>query len=297
MKRIRYVIGLILTGLSLSGVAIYGEEEQLPQAFNSPELQHFIQMLGELDLERPESLSIGVDRYKKAMSKATHSICDSAYVILEDFALYATDAADFNLILLRNPGNKVAPGNQASSGNKAGSGTNKKGSRYEQLLMKNYFIVSHQNDQIIITPDLGRIQKELKEYLSPDTYAYFMEVDRENLRDNGQIESHSPQEIAQRLCFWEKFLSKSSDFLYRPEAEQRRDLYLERLIFGSDQQPVYDKEGKVRTSYLQAFRYVTAQKNTAAEPEGKTYRVMEDFLKVLEQSGFKEGPLTWGFTF
>lgn len=291
MKRIRYVIGLISIGLSLSGTTIYGEEEQLPQAFNSPELQHFIQMLGELDLERPESLSIGVDRYKKAMSKTSHSICDSAYVILEDFALHATDAADFNLILLRNPGK------QATSGNKAGSGSNKNGNRYEQLLMKNYFIVSHRNDRIIITPDLGRIQKELKEYLSPDTYAYFMEVDRENMGDNGQIESHSPQEIAQRLCFWENFLAKTSDFLYRPEAEQRRDLYLERLIFGSDQQPIYDKEGKVRASYLQAFRYVTAQKNTAAEPEGKTYRVMEDFLKVLEQSGYKEGPLTWGFTF
>ena len=65
-------------------------------------LQNFSDQLDELRNDRSESLKMAIEYYKDLMSQASPETADSAYVMLEDFAVSLTRNIDFNLILLRS---------------------------------------------------------------------------------------------------------------------------------------------------------------------------------------------------
>ncbi|MCM1041413.1 MAG: hypothetical protein NC396_03160 [Bacteroides sp.] len=242
-------------------------------------LQNFSERLDELWNDRSESLKMAVDAYKDLVEQGDVQTADSAYVLLEDFAVLLTKNIDFNLILLR-------------SGNKDRNSREKKAAAdYAALLYGHYFSVVHRNGLINIRPDLMRIQTELKDFLSPRTYAYFEAVQQDtNAFGQTEIVEFTPMELAERACFWDGFLSDTAYFLFRDEAEQRRDAYIEQLVFGTEKQPVFEN-GKASEAYLKAYR------KTQACAGGKTKTVAGDYLKLLKENDYRDCPAVWMFSY
>lgn len=244
-------------------------------------LQNFSERLDELRNDRSESLKMAVDSYKDLMLGSEPATADSAYVLLEDFAVSLTQNIDFNLILLR-------------SGNKDRNTKEKKAAaEYADLLYGHYFSVVRKNGLITIRPDLMRIQTELKGFLSPRTYAYFEAVQQDtNAGGSSAILDFSPSELAQRACFWDGFLSDTDSFLFREEAEQRREAYLEQLVFGSEQQPVFGENGSLNEAYRQAYRQVLRDCR-----DGKTPKVVGAYMELLKQNDYRDCPAIWMFKY
>lgn len=244
-------------------------------------LQDFSERLDELRNDRSESLRMAVDSYKDLMLGSVPATADSAYVLLEDFAVSLTKNIDFNLILLR-------------SGNKDRNTKEKKAAaEYADLLYGHYFSVNRRNGLITIRPDLMRIQTELKDFLSPRTYAYFEAVQQDtNAVGSSAILDFAPSELAQRACFWDGFLSDTVSFLFREEAEQRREAYLEQLVFGSEQQPVFGENGLLNEAFRQAYRQVLRECG-----EGKTQEVVGAFMELLKQNDYRDCPAIWMFRY
>lgn len=254
-------------------------------SFGTPALQKFSNALDHITNDRPESLPLAVQKYQECMQGQDGSTADSAYVLLEDFALQSTDVIDFNLLLLR-------------AGNEERNTEEKKAAEeYEIFLKKNHFAVTRENDFISITPDMPSIQEMLKNYLSPRSYSYFEAVNKENKEDNGLIDGHSPEKIAERLCFWERFLADSAPFLYRQEAEQRRNLYLESLVFGSERQPIFRKDGKLDPAYQKAYRHIVAAPEEKLPLQSKTRKTVSEYLQLLQACEYKDDPRIWVFSF
>lgn len=244
-------------------------------------IQSYSERLSELWDNRSESLPMAVESYREMVSPGDVQAADSAYVLLEDFAVLLTRNIDFNLILLQ-------------SGNSDRNHREKQAAAdYERLLYSHYFLVTHKDGLIHVKPDLWRIQKELKDFLSPRTYSYFLAVQQDTNRNgDSRIVEFSPGEIARRALFWDGFLSDSTRFLFREEAQQRLEAYLEQLVFGSEQHPVFGKDGKLNEDYRQAYRKVIQEGG-----QGRVARVVADYLKLIEENGSRDCPAVWMFRY
>ena len=270
--------------LSMVSCALLSTQAQEIRHFYTPALQSFSNKLATLSGDRLESLLIGVDTYKDLFKDASPEVADSAYVLLEDFTVLNLQNTEFNLILLQAGNADRQEAEQQAAQN------------YERLLYNNYFSVNRSQGYITVEPDLARIQNELQSYLSPRTYAFFTAVQQEN--QNGEstdITEIEPLELARRACFWDNFLNNGSDFLYREEAVQRRDAYLEQLVFGSDNHPLFMPDRNLDTAYRKAYLYIMGNEN--AVQQGKTATVIRDFWKVLERNAWRDKPEVWMFTY
>lgn len=245
------------------------------------DLHDYENRLAELRNDRSESLKMAVDEYKDFFRNSTEQTADSAYVALEDFAVLLTRNIDFNLILLQ-------------AGNQDRSKRDKKAAAdYAGLLYSHYFTVRHKDGLIYVSPDLWRIQTELKDFLSPRTYAYLAAVQNDTASNgSSEILQFPPKDLAARACFWEDFLLDTTDFLFREEAEQRLDACLEQLVFGSELNPVFDQNGLLNEDYRQAYLQVLNR-----ERHGKLSLVIRDYLKLIKDNDYREGPAVWMFRY
>lgn len=245
------------------------------------ELHSYVNRLEELRNDRSESLMMAVDEYKDFFRHSTPETADSAYVALEDFAVLLTRNIDFNLILLQ-------------AGNQDRSKRDKKAAAdYADMLYRHYFTVRHKDGLIHVSPDLWRIQTELKDFLSLRTYAYFAAVQNDTASNgSSEILQFPPKELAARACFWEDFLLDTTAFLFREEAEQRLDACLEQLVFGSESYPVFGENGLLNEDYRQAYLQVLNR-----EQHGKLSLVVRDYLKLIKDNDYREGPAVWVFRY
>ena len=271
---------LLLTAGCCAFCSALGQEMR---SFRTPTLQVFSEKLDALSGDRLESLKIGLEAYKELFANAAPEVADSAYVLLEDFIVLNLKNAEFNLILL-----------QAGNANRQ-QAEQEAAADYEKLLYRNYFAVNRAHGYITVEPDLPRIQTELQTYLSERTYAFFEAVQQENQHGkNTDITEIEPFELARRALFWDEFLTDDRDFLYREEVVQRRNAYLEQLVFGSDNYPLFMPDRNLDTAYRRAYLYVMDNENGV---QGKTATVIRDFWKLLEKNAWREKPEIWMFSY
>jgi hypothetical protein len=90
--------------------------------------------------------------------------------------------------------------------------------------------------------------------------------------------------LSDRVANWETLIAADSSFLLLPEAEWRKDMYLETYLTGMDNAPIYDFEKatldpEVRRSYERFIdRY----------PTHASARLVRAYLDLLTKEGFRE---------
>lgn len=234
-----------------------------------------------VDLQRGslEVLPLAVDEYERLFSKSDPVLCDSAFVILEDFAMTVLDDIEFNYPLLK------------TSQMPRSAEEKRTGEKYLELLLKNYYIVHSTSSDIVVTPDFKAIRKRINKYFSPATKLFFEYTDSETAYQNGDI---CIKDLAQRVCLWDDFARLYPSCIYAKEAIQRRDAYLESLIFGVDDSGICDKKRKVKDDVLEAYKYLLGH----TEKDAKINEIISKYVKILKANKYNcNAPAVLGFTY
>lgn len=242
--------------------------------FAQKELNDYARRLGEIASDRPECLTWAVEEYQKSFAGKRAGLCDSAYLILEDFASFGIDLVNFNL-----------PLSEEESG--------EAGEKYRRNLERNYFKIVKGENGLRAEADLFALQTRLREFLSPETFEFLQGVEREKLRNTARL---SPEKLAEGACFWEDFVTKYPMNLFAPEAHDRRDAYLDALIFGNEAFPLFDEKGKINADYREVLQGLEKEFQQGKKAS-KTHQVAHKFWEILSHENFTDGPEIWMFTF
>lgn len=269
--------GVMMAGQVLAGGKVFAEEPQVQASeaitFPQRELNDFARRLGEIATDRPECLTRAVNEYEKVFAGKRAGLCDSAYLILEDFAAFGIDLVSFNL-----------PLSQASG---------EAGEKYRANLERNYFRIVKDENGLRAEADLFALQSRLQPFLSPETFEFLQGVENEKRKNTARL---SPKELAEGACFWEDFVTRYPLNVFAGEAHDRRDAYLDALIFGNEAYPLFDAKGKINADYravLQGLEKEFQQGKKAS----KTHQVAHKFWEILSRQNFTDGPDIWLFTF
>ena len=272
--KIRKAFGAVWT-LVLLGAGQVGAQNPQPVAdqlmLDGGPLQAYYTYLLNLDRGQMEALPLAVAEFERQFSGAAPAACDSAFVLLEDFAMTVLDQTKFNDYLL-----KAAESPRSAREKQAAD-------KYLDLLARNYFLVRYMPDEVLVRPDLDAVRERIGRYLSDGTRTFFVlsAMEAERPYGTGERLAITWQQLADRLIGWERFLNDYAGSIYADEARQRRDAYLEILVFGLTDSPVCGEDGQVQP----AVKYVYQRLMNA--PVGLTGKVITDYWKVLSDNGFR----------
>lgn len=238
---------------------------------NGGPLQAYYTYLVNLDRGQMEALPLAVAEFERQFSEAATAACDSAFVLLEDFAMTVLDQTKFNEHLL-----KAAESPRSAREKQAAD-------KYLDLLARNYFLVRYTADEVLVRPDLDAVRERIGRYLSDGTRTFFVlsAMEAEQPYGTGERLAISWQELADRVVGWERFLNDYAGSMYADEARQRRDAYLEILVFGLTDSPICGEDGRVQQEVKDVYQRLM---NT---PVGLTGKVIADYWKLLSDNGFR----------
>jgi hypothetical protein len=195
--------------------------------------------------------------YFRTFDGVAPAICDSGYVLFEDFIIDAIDNIDFDL---------PAKAHDEAYINK--------------LKLAGLKIVENKNF-VTVMPDMDYFFYGFYSYLSPFMKQYMERVNTENR--NGFISGDSliisRRELVSRLIFWDDFYTSSLQqrFVLTDEVLSRRSRYLEALIFGEPNSPVYNADGTVRQDVRDALKKAS---------RGSLKQIIDGYLQILESCNF-----------
>ena len=266
-------IGMLGSWLSAQTPALSAAE--VPQdtaqpTFDGP-LKAYYNYLEKQDRTRMESLPPAVAEFERLFSQTSGTTCDSAYVLLEDFAMLVLDHVSFNEPLLKMVGSTRSDREKQSV------------DKYVELLKKNYFVVNHNTYAVQVRPDMDVIREKIGRFLSEGTHRYF---DLVTIEEQHSYKAHdslliSWADLAKRLTSWDKFTEKYPDNLFFSEARQWRDAYLEILIFGLTGSPICGPNGRLNPEVEAVY------KSILRNPAGFSGKVVADYWKVLSSAKFR----------
>lgn len=267
--------GQVLAACAQDSTAGLHKPARMPEAvtFAQQELNDFALRLGGIAVDRPECLAWAVVEYEKAFAGKRAGLCDSAYLILEDFAAFGIDLVSFNLPLSQELGDA--------------------GKKYRRHLERNYFKVIKSGNDLQVEADLFALQRRLQPFLSPETFEFLQGVEKEKKRNTARL---SPEELAEGACFWEDFVTKYPLNVFAAEAHDRRDAYLDALIFGNEAFPLFDADGKLNADYRKVLQGLEKE-FLKGKKASKTHQVAHRFWGILSRGNFTETPDVLLFTF
>lgn len=272
--KIKKAFGAVCTFVLLGAGPAWAQEPQ-PVAdqllLDGGPLQAYYTYLLNLDRERMEALPLAVAEFERQFSGAATAACDSAFVLLEDFAMTVLDQTTFNEHLL-----KAAESPRSAREKQAAD-------KYLALLARNYFIVRYTTDEVQVRPDLDAVRERIGRYLSDGTRTFFVlsAMEAEQPYGTGERLAISWQQLADRVVGWERFLNDYAGSMYADEARQRRDAYLEILVFGLTDSPICGEDGRVLPEVKDVY------KRLMNKPVGLTGQAVTDYWKVLSKHGFR----------
>ena len=271
--KIRKAFGAVWT-LVLLGAGQVGAQNPQPVAdqlmLDGGPLQAYYTYLVNLDRGQMEALPLAVAEFERQFSGAAPAACDSAFVLLEDFAMTVLDQTKFNDYLL-----KAAESPRSAREKQAAD-------KYLALLARNYFLVRYTPDEVLVRPDLDAVRERIGRYLSDGTRTFFVlsAMEAEQPYGTGERLAITWQQLADRLIGWERFLNDYAGSIYADEARQRRDAYLEILVFGLPDSPICGEDGRVGQELKAVYQRLMNN------PVGLTGKVITDYWSVLSKYGF-----------
>ncbi len=280
----RLACGVLLMGM-LGLLNVQAQNARQPESvltFSEGPLQAYYNHLLNADRTRMEALPPAVAEFERLFSQVSGATCDSAYVMLEDFAMSVLDHATFNEHLLKMVGSARSDREKQSV------------DKYAEMLKKNYFVVNPTPNVVQVRPDMAAIRERIERYLSEGTHRYF---DLVTVEEQHPYKAHdslliSWADLAKRLVSWDKFMEKYRDNLFFSEARQWRDAYLEILIFGLTGSPICGPSDRLNPEVEAVY------KSILRAPVGFSGKVVADYWKVLSSAKFRcSAPSVLFFTY
>jgi hypothetical protein len=129
---------------------------------------------------------------------------------------------------------------------------------------------------------LNRFSQYLSKRMNSFKAQYNLENEQPLAEDGGL--AITINEHIKRILFWEIFGNDHPDFELPEYANNQFEIYIFYLMFGMDNTPIHDwsDEMNVRTEMIDTYRSVIS-----TYPNSRAAELLGDYLKYLEEKGFK----------
>jgi hypothetical protein len=159
------------------------------------------------------------------------------------------------------------------------------GLQYEQQLHQYGLALKSTEGFIYIDRNTDPIRTFFFNHLSPATKEFYNQFEMEtnqHLSEDGML-LILPQQLAERLAFWENFLVKYPDHLFAEFAKNNIEDYLRYLLEGMDNTPAFDFETKkLYPEFLDAYEYMNQHDPTLASTT-----VINAYARLLKKTNYK----------
>jgi hypothetical protein len=122
-------------------------------------------------------------------------------------------------------------------------------------------------------------------HLSPATQEFYDQFEAEtnqDLSEDGGL-LITPVELAQRLAFWQEFLSRYPNNLFAQFARNKVAYYQYYLLAGMDNTPAFDFEtNKMQPEFIEGYAYLNQH-----HPDLACTKVFNEYLTLLKTTNYK----------
>ena len=159
---------------------------------------------------------------------------------------------------------------------------------YIEQLKANAILVAEEEGMTFLDTDPEAVRDHFHQYLSPSGKLYIDQWKKE-LEQPFAIDAGltiSVNDLVDRLAFWDDYLVKHPETIFKSEAQSKINSYRYFLLIGMDNTPAFDyDQGTVSEEFLNAYK-----KFSTEYPPSKNRDIIAEYLTVLEASDFKKSP-------
>jgi hypothetical protein len=159
------------------------------------------------------------------------------------------------------------------------------GQQYERELNQNGLILKSTEGIIYIGRSTKPLRNFFYDHLSPATQEFFDQFEAETMQDLSEDGGLliTPVELAQRLAFWEEFLTKHPNHLFAQFARNNVADYQYYLLEGMDNTPAFDFEtNKMQPEFIEGYAYLNQH-----HPDLACTKVFNEYLTLLKTTNYK----------
>ncbi len=154
-------------------------------------------------------------------------------------------------------------------------------------LSENGIKLVYKEGKVEFGEDWDFVARRFYRFVSPQMRTYLNQIQLESetyWKENGRFVAPLNQ-IADWAVFWANFNEQNPNFLTISDCQQRSQYWIKLLIYGLDNEAVFDSNKKLNSQYKMAYDYIIAEIRT-----GKIWGVFaqrfSDFYSALEKSNF-----------
>ena len=252
----------------------------------SDALEKFRMQLANLPLTEPSSLA-GLELFKNDFNKEKTADNDAAFMIYLKFQSSLIDT--LNAQLPEHPHY-----DEISSLIWADTTLYKpEGKAYEKELAKYGLRLTSTEGMMYIARDVAPIKRYFYQHLSSSTQRFFPQFEAETnqpFAEDGGL-AITVNELADRVGFWDAFLSDYPRHIFSKFAKDNKEAYLYFLLIGMNNTPAFDYEShKIDDEFLTGFKYFIQK-----YPDTGSAKVVDEYLKLLEANGYKKNEAVEAF--
>jgi hypothetical protein len=236
-----------------------------------PLLSEYTAYIAGLDSMDVESSGKAARKYQELFKGQAPGLCDSAFMLFNKFYESLSD----NLNVMHEKDTNSYDDLVINYADSLHPPVSKQHLDYNQKLKDNGFQMAMDEGMTYIAQYRTFILSSLGAFVSPAMKEYLTQTDKENEEgfssDAGMIISVG--QLAERIVWWEKFISANPDFIDLPKAKETKKDYLAFLFHGMDNTPLYDDEdamtlaGSYREGYDELLsRYPDSQVAVLVKP-------------------------------
>jgi hypothetical protein len=159
------------------------------------------------------------------------------------------------------------------------------GLQYEKELNQNGLILKSTEGAIYIDRSTQPLRTFFYNHLSPATQEFYDQFEAEtnqDLSEDGGL-LITPVELAQRLAFWQEFLSRYPNNLFAQFARNKVAYYQYYLLAGMDNTPAFDFEtNKMQPEFIEGYAYLNQH-----HPDLACTKVFNEYLTLLKTTNYK----------
>ena len=279
---------------------------QIKPDTSSNALLFFQNYVNSLDPNDLLTLDKSVTKYKQLFEKSSVSKRDTAFIIFWRYYVTVADSLGakyvqdekYHLFFNIKNFDEASSKNEKLKQNLINKNKNLNESDFKMLKRINYYgykfdmiegviLVSIADPKFILNNLSGFISQALKSYI----VKVIEEIDTAGNSDTAQ--AISPDELANRLLWWENFINNNQEFFLIDDCFQTYDGYLYTLMQGTDNNPAFNyNDQKLNEKFRKVYeKIINHHKGTgAAEVIAKYYNILKknNFFNSKEAIKFAE---------
>lgn len=284
--------GVAFVLIILSFSCIYS---QTKLSVTADSLQVFQSYIGSLNPNDISTLDKSAERYRQLFEKSSVFTRDTAFILFWRYYVTVADSLgakyvqdekynsfinikNFDVASSKNEKLKQSLINKNKNLNENDFKTLKKINHYGYKfdIIEGIILVSVANPKFILENFSGLISQGLKSYITKAI---------EEIDTAGNLDApatSSPDEIANRLLWWENFINNNQDFFLIDDCFSTYDGYLYTLMMGTDYNPAFNSQDqKLNEKFKKAYEMIiNHHKGT------KAATIIAEYYNILKKNNF-----------